>query len=75
MGWETAAYIALAGVSAGAGFAISKEDEGKSAKDLKKEAGESAREKRIKRARARERNKTVFTLPSGADGLKKKLGE
>ena len=57
------------------GYEMTKKDEGKSAADLKKEAGESTREKRLKRARARERNKTVFTSPSGAAGLKTKLGE
>lgn len=75
MGLETLAGVALLAGGAYAGSELTKKDEGKSAEDLKGDASKAAREKSIKRARARDRNKTVFTSPSGVAGLKQKLGE
>lgn len=75
MGIETAVGLAVFAGGAYGGYKMSKKDKGKSAAELKGEAADAAREKSIKRARAKERNKTVFTSLDGAAGLKKKLGE
>lgn len=75
MGLETLGALALMGGAAYGGYEASKKDKGKSAGELEGEAKDAAREKGIKRARDRARNKTVFTSPQGVAGLKKKLGE